>query len=149
MPRLGQPAVQWEPLTAQWFSAVSNIIQHPLLIYRRLLNWLDWLHLLHIYTVCLCVCVCVCGCVPACVRCASALSFQVAPSSSSPHTPRLSLQSVPSTAARPCQWVHLSPSPKKKDPRKHTHTHTHTHHATSITRIHNCYGQSDTLDSER
>ena len=65
MPGVGQPAVQWEPLTAQWFSAVSNIIQHPLLIYRIFkLTWLiTFTAYIHRVFVCLRLCVClhVCG----------------------------------------------------------------------------------------
>lgn len=53
-------------------SVVSNGIQHPLLIYRRLLNSLNWIYLL--YYVC---CVCVSVCIPECVWSASALSSRL------------------------------------------------------------------------
>lgn len=102
-------------------SVVSNIIQHSLLICCMLLTSLNSMHLLYSVRVFACVYrtyMCICS------------LFQVAPSSSSPHILRLSLQSVRSTAARPCQWVQLFPSPIK------THTYTHKYISNRDTHIH-------------
>ena len=124
MPRVGQPAVQWEPLTAQWFSAVSNIIQHPLLIYRIFkLTWLiTFTAYIHRVFVCLRLCVClhVCGVHLLCLfrlRLRQVL-----------HTHRGSVcnQCPPRQPDHASEYSSLLRQKKKKKKKKKTETHTHT-----------------------
>ena len=124
MPGVGQPAVQWEPLTAQWFSAVSNIIQHPLLIYRIFkLTWLiTFTAYIHRVFVCLRLCVCACMCAVCICSVFSGCAFV----KFSTHTEAQSaISALHGSQTMPVSTA-LSFAKKKKKKNKNTETHTHT-----------------------